>query len=194
MVAIELALAALALAAPLRVNAQYSLSKAYAGSNFFDGWDFYGAPAVSIASSFQRAGLTTLPSDRSLGQPHEREFVGDSAPKTNARGIPSYAANASGIQLSGTPLCKLNNEILTSRFVGRHRLRKQERFFRSRLRQLRWRTFSSLCVSRSRVCAYYEGAHPPFYRRRMQSSKLTTPRRFCTRTSAAVSESRRKRR
>ncbi|GAA5953800.1 hypothetical protein JCM8115_004159 [Rhodotorula mucilaginosa] len=42
MVAIELALAALALAAPLQVNAQYSLSKAYAGSNFFDGWDFYG--------------------------------------------------------------------------------------------------------------------------------------------------------
>lgn len=44
MVAIELALAALALAAPLQVNAQYSLSKAYAGTNFFDGWDFYGAP------------------------------------------------------------------------------------------------------------------------------------------------------
>lgn len=44
MIAIELALAALALAAPLQVTAQYSLSKAYAGTNFFDDWDFYGAP------------------------------------------------------------------------------------------------------------------------------------------------------
>ncbi|GAA5878025.1 hypothetical protein JCM3774_005984 [Rhodotorula dairenensis] len=42
MVATVLALATLGLAAPMGANAQYSLSKAYAGSTFFDAWDFYG--------------------------------------------------------------------------------------------------------------------------------------------------------
>ncbi|GAA5985051.1 hypothetical protein JCM10908_002502 [Rhodotorula pacifica] len=42
MVAAALALATLALAAPLQATAQYSLAKDYAGNSFFNGWDFYG--------------------------------------------------------------------------------------------------------------------------------------------------------
>lgn len=42
MAAATLCLAALALAAPLKVSAQYSLNKTYSGDGFFNDWDFYG--------------------------------------------------------------------------------------------------------------------------------------------------------
>lgn len=63
MVATALALAAaLALATPMRANAQYSLSKAYAGSDFFDAWDFYGAAPFSLPDrcQFRCTELTTV--------------------------------------------------------------------------------------------------------------------------------------